>query len=99
MPIAGLEEWMKTPAEDRKAQEDGLKVKWDTWMATNKDMMAGPTAGVGKTKRVTMQGVADAKTKSCCTRSFKVNRRRRLPKRSKAIRIWIFRAPGLMFRQ
>ncbi len=61
MPSAGLEEWMKTPAEDRKVQEDGLKVKWDMWMATNKDMMAGPTAGVGKTKRVTTQGVADAK--------------------------------------
>ncbi|MEK7615076.1 MAG: hypothetical protein AAB431_01675 [Patescibacteria group bacterium] len=61
MPIGGLEDWMKTPAEERKAQEDALKTKWDVWMAANKAMMTGPTAGVGKTKRVTTQGVADAK--------------------------------------
>ncbi len=61
MPVAGLEDWMKIPAEERKAQEEGLKAKWDTWMATNKDMFTGPTAGVGKTKRVTTQGAADAK--------------------------------------
>ncbi len=61
MPAAGLEEWTKTPAEDRKAQEDDLKKKWDAWMAANKSMMTGPTSGVGKTKRVTTGGVADAK--------------------------------------
>jgi len=61
MPIAGLEEWMKIPEGERKAQEEGLKTKWDAWMAANKGMMEGPTAGVGKTKRVTKEGVADAK--------------------------------------
>lgn len=61
MPVAGLEDWMKIPAEERKAQEESLKVKWDAWMTANKGMMTGPTAGVGKTKRVTMQGTADAK--------------------------------------
>jgi len=61
MPIAGLEDWMKIPAEERKVQEESLKAKWDVWMAANKGMMVGSTAGVGKTKRVTMQGVADAK--------------------------------------
>jgi hypothetical protein len=61
MPAAGLEAWMKLPAEERKAQEDDLKIKWDAWMVANKAMMAGPTAGVGKTKRVTTEGVADAK--------------------------------------
>lgn len=61
MPVAGLEEWMETPAEDRKAQEEDLKAKWDVWMTTHKDMMAGPTAGVGKTKRITPAGAADAK--------------------------------------
>lgn len=61
MPVAGLDEWMKIPAEERQAQEADLKAKWDTWVATHKDMMTGPTAGVGKTKRVTQQGTADAK--------------------------------------
>lgn len=61
MPVAGLEEWMKIPEEDRKAQEADLKAKWDAWMLANKAIMAGPTAGVGKTKRITPAGVADAK--------------------------------------
>ncbi len=61
MPVSGLEEWMKIPAEERKSQEEGLKAKWDVWMETNKGMMTGPTAGVGKTKRITTGGVADAK--------------------------------------
>lgn len=61
MPVAGLEDWLKIPAEERQAQEDGLKMKWDAWMAANQGMMAGPTAGVGKTKRVTTQGAVDAK--------------------------------------
>jgi len=61
MPMAGLEDWMKMPAEERKAQEDDMKAKWDAWMAANKGLMDGPTAGVGMTKRITTQGVADAK--------------------------------------
>jgi hypothetical protein len=61
MPAAGLTEWMKMPAEDRKAQEEGLKTKWDAWMVANKAMMTGPTAGVGKTERVNTQGTAEAK--------------------------------------
>lgn len=62
MPSAGLEAWMQTPAEERKAQEDALKMKWDAWMADHKAMMTGATAGVGKTKRILPQGAAlDAK--------------------------------------
>ncbi len=61
MPVAGLEDWMKVPAEERQAQENDLKVKWDAWMAANQGMMAGETVAVGKTKRVTTQGTADTK--------------------------------------
>lgn len=61
MPIAGLEEWMKMPAEDRQSQEDKMKGDWDVWMATNAAMVGGTTAGVGKTKRVTTAGTTDAK--------------------------------------
>lgn len=61
MPVAGLEEWMKVPEADRKAQEVDLKVKWDKWTEANKDMLDGPAAGVGKTKRITPEGIADAK--------------------------------------
>lgn len=61
MPISGLEDWMKIPVEEREAQEAEMKTKWGAWMEVNKGMMAGPTAGVGKTKRITTGGVADAK--------------------------------------
>lgn len=61
MPIAGLEEWGKTPAAEREAEEARLKTKWDAWMTANQGIMAGGTAGVGKTKRITGEGVADAK--------------------------------------
>jgi hypothetical protein len=61
MPAAGLEEWAKTPEAERKTQENDLKMKWDAWMAEHKSMMAGVTAAVGKTKRITPEGVMDAK--------------------------------------
>ena len=61
MPVAGLEAWKKLPEEERDAQENDLKTKWDAWLAAHKDMMAGGTAGVGKTMRVTTKGTADAK--------------------------------------
>ncbi len=60
MPAAGLEDWSKTPEAERKAQEDDLKVKWDAWAAEHKSMI-NATAGVGKTKRVTTDGIADAR--------------------------------------
>lgn len=60
MPISGLEDWMKTPEADRKAMEDKMKADWDVWMAANKSAIVS-TSGVGKTKRVSKEGVADAK--------------------------------------
>ncbi|HRH55518.1 MAG TPA: hypothetical protein PK609_01505 [Candidatus Paceibacterota bacterium] len=60
-PAAGLEEWMKTPEEERKVEEDAMKKEWDEWTEAHKDAMVGMTAGTGKTKRITPDGVADTK--------------------------------------
>lgn len=60
-PAAGLEEWMKVDPEVRKKEEDKMKAEWDTWMEAHKDMFKGPTAGAGKTKRVSKDGVVDTK--------------------------------------
>lgn len=60
-PVEGLEEWMKTPPEVRKEAEDTMKAEWDTWMEEHKGMFSGITAGLGKTKRVTKEGVTDTK--------------------------------------
>lgn len=60
MPHSGLDEWMKLPEADRKAQEVQMQSEWNTWMASHKDAIA-ETAGVGKPKRVTAAGIEDSR--------------------------------------
>lgn len=60
MPFSGLDEWMKKPEAERKAEEAKMKADWDAWMAAHKDSITG-TAGVGKPKRVTAGGIEDTR--------------------------------------
>lgn len=60
MPIAGLEAWMQIDPEKRKADEDAMKVSWNAWMASHTAQIK-ETAGAGKTKLVTSDGVSDSK--------------------------------------
>ncbi len=60
MPHTGLDQWMQLPEEERKSQELAMKTDWDAWMAAHADTVTG-TAGVGKPKRVTAEGVEDAR--------------------------------------
>ncbi len=60
-PAATLDEWMKQPEEVRKPLEAKMQAEWGVWMAANKTLLSGMTAGVGKTKRVTADGVTDVK--------------------------------------
>lgn len=59
-PIAAMEEWMKTPEADRKAQEEKMKTDWDAWMAAHAGMIK-ETKAAGKTMRVTSAGAVEAK--------------------------------------
>lgn len=59
-PAAVLEEWMQQPEEYRKAEEAKMKAKWDAWMASHHEAIK-ETAGAGKTKKVTKEGVTDTK--------------------------------------
>lgn len=61
MPVQGLEDWQKIDPAVRKEMEDKMKGEWNVWMDANRSMLSGETAGVGKTKRVTADGVADTK--------------------------------------
>lgn len=60
-PAAGLEAWMKIDPEVRKEEEDKMKADWNAWMEAHKGMFKSPTAGAGKTKRVSKDGVIDTK--------------------------------------
>ncbi len=60
MPHSGLDEWMQLPEAERKAQELTMQSEWNTWMAAHTEMIT-ETAGVGKPKRITVDGVADAR--------------------------------------
>ena len=60
-PAAVIDEWMKTPAEKRKAAEEKMMQDWKNWMADHAKLFVDKGAGVGKTKRVTAQGVADTR--------------------------------------
>lgn len=59
-PAAVIAEWMKTPQEERKVAEKKMKEDWDVWTAAHASMIKETNAG-GKTKRISAEGVIDAK--------------------------------------
>jgi hypothetical protein len=60
MPHSGLDDWMKLPEEERKAQEQQMQSEWNAWMAEHKSALT-ETAGVGKPKRITSSGIEDTR--------------------------------------
>lgn len=60
MPHTGLDEWMKLPEATRKEQEVKMQTEWNTWMSAHKDVLV-ESAGVGKPKRITKEGVEDSR--------------------------------------
>lgn len=60
MPHAGLDQWMQLPEEERKTQEAQMQSQWNTWISGHKDAIT-ETAGVGKPKRITPNGMEDAR--------------------------------------
>jgi hypothetical protein len=60
-PVEGMEEWMKLDPEQRKAEEDKMKSDWDQWMEKHQAKFKEETTAIGKTKRVTKDGVVDTK--------------------------------------
>ncbi len=59
-PVSVLDEWMQTDPETRKSQEETMKADWNAWMDTNAAFVK-ETYGAGKTKRVTSEGVSEAR--------------------------------------
>ena len=60
-PASVIDDWKKTEPAKRKQAEEKMQAEWKKWMGDHSKMLADPGAGVGKTKRVTAQGTADAR--------------------------------------
>lgn len=59
-PTSVLDDWMNTPEEERKAMEEKMKSDWAAWMEKHGASIK-ETRGASKTKRVTSDGIADAR--------------------------------------
>ena len=60
MPHQGLDEWIKLPEAERKAQELQMQSEWNAWMAEHASSIK-ETAGVGKPKRISASGIEDSR--------------------------------------
>jgi len=60
-PASVVEEWKKTEPEKRKAAEEKMQDEWRKWMSDHAQAFADKGVGVGKTKRVSSQGLTDIK--------------------------------------
>jgi len=60
-PASVIDEWMKTEPTKKKQEEEKMQGEWKQWMGAHTKMFAEPGVGVGKPKRVTQQGTADAR--------------------------------------
>jgi len=60
-PAAVLDEWQKKPEAERKPAEEKMMRDWREWMSSHAKVFADKGNGVGKTKRVTAEGITDAR--------------------------------------
>lgn len=56
-PLASFDKAMKTPPEEMKGSMDA----WNEWMEKNKEALVDMGAPLGKTKKVTADGVSDVR--------------------------------------
>jgi hypothetical protein len=59
-PNAVIDEWMKKPEQERKADETKMMDAWEKWMSANASKFTDKGAGAGKPK-VVSSGVNDAR--------------------------------------
>jgi hypothetical protein len=62
MPSSVVEDWVKNVDEaERTRQTQQMMGDWQKWVEAHKDAIVSEGLAVGKTKRVTKEGVADAR--------------------------------------
>ena len=82
-PASVIDDWKKTEPKQRKEAEEKMQADWKKWMGDHMKLFADKGAGVGKTKRVTSKGTADARNDIMC---MIVDESHEAAKISKAIR-------------
>lgn len=60
MDHTAMDEWMQSPEEQRKEDEQKMQAEWNEWMAAHQSVIT-ESAGVGKPKRLTKDGAEDAR--------------------------------------
>jgi hypothetical protein len=61
-PADTMDEWTKTVSEEeRKAQMQKMMQDWQAWADKHKEAIADQGSPLGKTKRVTKDGIADTR--------------------------------------
>ena len=58
---AGMTEWKKMDEDTRKRQEKAGMEAWSKWAAVNQKSLVDSGAPLGKTKRISKQGISDMK--------------------------------------
>ena len=61
IPPSMMDEWMKTPPEVRKSEEDKMSREIQAWMSNRSRMFSDPGAGLGKAVRVTQGSTSEAR--------------------------------------
>jgi hypothetical protein len=62
IPAAAIDDWMKNVDEaTRKEQSDQMMQDWQKWMADHETHILDKGLPVGKTKRVTKDGITDTR--------------------------------------
>ena len=60
-PASVLDGWAKTDEATRKPAEEKMMADWQKWMTDHSGALVDKGAGVGKTKRVTKDGITDVR--------------------------------------
>lgn len=62
VPTGVMDDWMAaTPEAERKSQSDQMMKDWQAWQAAHQAQIKDNGMPLGKTKRVTKDGIADVK--------------------------------------
>jgi len=62
IPAAAIQEWMATVDEAaRKEQSDKIMHEWQVWMSAHESAILDKGLPLGKTKRVSKEGIADSR--------------------------------------